>query len=587
MQKSFQHFSVLVVLLALIFNMNIMAQKTQHSIGLDPNAVSNGKLNLHNPPIEGLTTGYGADGIGNQWYSVDIPGGALTLVGPTGGTLHQGGDFDGTGTFYAVRSTNTLMTVNVATGAETVLGTITGVTAGQTITSLAWNAANSTMYLGSTNITTSELYTINLGTRVATLVGTVTNCAGLIAVAINCDGAAYGVDIVGDQLLSINTSTGAGTVLGPLGFDANFAQDADFDYATNTLYLAAYNNTAGAGELRTANLTSGTTTLVLSWGAVEITSFGIDGQCGPPCPIGQPGNPSPADGTVDVSINPGNATWTNASGITSIDVYFGVFPNLSLVYSGAPVTTLAIPGPLNYFTTYGWRVVGKNDTCNVSGPTWKFRTVQDPNLFCWEDDFTAGTGNWTITNDGGTCVFEIHQASEYTLPATAQGNVLAADVDACGSGTTLLSTATINTVFDFSNYANAYIEFDNDWQALSSSDFSYVEVSTNGTTWTAVRTFDVTDVRNTHEFVDITSIAALQPTVHVRIRTVQPAWDWWWAVDNFKVCASDIVPVELTSFSAAVNVNNVSLNWSTATETNNSGFQVERSNGSAYETVGF
>ncbi|MBE0538218.1 MAG: T9SS type A sorting domain-containing protein, partial [Ignavibacterium sp.] len=46
-------------------------------------------------------------------------------------------------------------------------------------------------------------------------------------------------------------------------------------------------------------------------------------------------------------------------------------------------------------------------------------------------------------------------------------------------------------------------------------------------------------------------------------------------------------PVELTSFSAAVNVNNVSLNWSTATETNNSGFQVERSNGSAYETVGF
>lgn len=37
-----------------------------------------------------------------------------------------------------------------------------------------------------------------------------------------------------------------------------------------------------------------------------------------------------------------------------------------------------------------------------------------------------------------------------------------------------------------------------------------------------------------------------------------------------------IIPVELTSFVANNNRNNVTLNWSTATETNNSGFQVER-----------
>jgi len=36
------------------------------------------------------------------------------------------------------------------------------------------------------------------------------------------------------------------------------------------------------------------------------------------------------------------------------------------------------------------------------------------------------------------------------------------------------------------------------------------------------------------------------------------------------------LPVEMTSFSSAVNRNNVSLNWSTATETNNSGFDIER-----------
>ena len=47
------------------------------------------------------------------------------------------------------------------------------------------------------------------------------------------------------------------------------------------------------------------------------------------------------------------------------------------------------------------------------------------------------------------------------------------------------------------------------------------------------------------------------------------------------------LPVELTSFSANVSNSNVSLSWSTASETNNSGFQIERSNGSEYVSLGF
>ena len=37
-----------------------------------------------------------------------------------------------------------------------------------------------------------------------------------------------------------------------------------------------------------------------------------------------------------------------------------------------------------------------------------------------------------------------------------------------------------------------------------------------------------------------------------------------------------MIPVELASFTASANENSVTLNWSTATETNNSGFSVER-----------
>jgi hypothetical protein len=48
------------------------------------------------------------------------------------------------------------------------------------------------------------------------------------------------------------------------------------------------------------------------------------------------------------------------------------------------------------------------------------------------------------------------------------------------------------------------------------------------------------------------------------------------------------IPVELTAFNASVNKNEVSLNWITATELNNLGFEIQRKSGdSDYETLGF
>ncbi|GBD86929.1 hypothetical protein BMS3Abin03_00854 [bacterium BMS3Abin03] len=58
---------------------------------------------------------------------------------------------------------------------------------------------------------------------------------------------------------------------------------------------------------------------------------------------------------------------------------------------------------------------------------------------------------------------------------------------------------------------------------------------------------------------------------------------WYaWTIDD------GIVPVELTSFTAVANNNDVQLNWVTATETNNRGFDVERkSDNGQFETIGF
>ncbi len=64
-------------------------------------------------------------------------------------------------------------------------------------------------------------------------------------------------------------------------------------------------------------------------------------------------------------------------------------------------------------------------------------------------------------------------------------------------------------------------------------------------------------------------------------------------IDGIRITTSwnDIVPVELTAFTATSIGNNVSLNWSTATEINNSGFEVERASSSprqeVWEKIGF
>ena len=50
----------------------------------------------------------------------------------------------------------------------------------------------------------------------------------------------------------------------------------------------------------------------------------------------------------------------------------------------------------------------------------------------------------------------------------------------------------------------------------------------------------------------------------------------------------NVVPVELISFNAEVDVNGIKLQWETATEINNTGFEIERSSDNkSFERIGF
>jgi hypothetical protein len=170
---------------------------------------------------------------------------------------------------------DSLHVINTTTGADTLIGPSIP------ISDEGWTgmtgAVDGIMYASSTNLTRSTLYTINLATGTASLIGEITNAPGIIDIAIAPNGQMYGVDIVTDMLISINRVTGAGTVIGSLGFDANYAQGMDFEENTGSLYLAAFNNSAFRGELRIADTSTGNTTLVGAFPAgAEVTSLGFN-----------------------------------------------------------------------------------------------------------------------------------------------------------------------------------------------------------------------------------------------------------------------------------------------------------------------
>lgn len=222
-------------------------------------------------------------------------------------------------------------------------------------------------------------------------------------------------------------------------------------------------------------------------------------------------------------------------------------------------------------------------------------TVTDPNqvtdsIFC--DQFENGIGLWTIVNNGGSCDWEIitpPYPNDYTLPLTSSGGLLAADSDECGSGTTMNTTAEITQVFDLSAYDIVTIKFDNDWNVIDAEDEAHIEVSSDGgSTWTGVWDQVGTDIRDTHESINISSVVANQSNVKIRLRSVQPGWDWWWVVDNFCIYGTYIIPVELTSFIALTIDGTIKLNWTTVSETNNQMFEIERKikNGEYY-SIGY
>ena len=125
------------------------------------------------------------------------------------------------------------------------------------LTGLTAAADGTTWYVSEYDGTDSFLAVGDITTGVFARVGTAPMDPGLVIdIAIDASGNLFGLTLGGDSLISIDTVTGLGTTIGPIGLNANFAQGMDFDPVSGDLYAAVYTG-GGTGKFCTLDLITG------------------------------------------------------------------------------------------------------------------------------------------------------------------------------------------------------------------------------------------------------------------------------------------------------------------------------------------
>jgi len=214
------------------------------------------------------TLAYAVEAVNDYFtgFDLDVPEVLPNLAAYTTYVFPGAGEYVD-GYIYVVDGTTMIKLDPTGTVMETL--PVTPPSGSQSYTGMALDPTDATVYLASCDISASYLYTLDVETGDVVMIGEITNSPCSIAIAVDGNGDMYSHDLVNDTMLWIDKTTGAGTEIGPLGFDANFGQGMGWDQATDTLYLAAFNYTTYQAELRIGDRSTGNTTLVGVLGATE------------------------------------------------------------------------------------------------------------------------------------------------------------------------------------------------------------------------------------------------------------------------------------------------------------------------------
>ncbi|MFI5406101.1 MAG: T9SS type A sorting domain-containing protein [Nitrososphaerales archaeon] len=561
----------ILILVVIYSSQIIIAQESVHSTGPIP------KIKIDNAPIiisnsnDAAWSASGHTSISNQTVSLPLPEGYpigyLYNWAPSTFASSMAANPPG---FYYITETGPPAKLHQTYGYEVMpVGEIIGMGT-EKPNGIAYNTVNHSFYLASS----TNLYSFELLNLAATLIGPFNTGGNIIDLCFNEYGVCFAYDIVTDCAYTINISTGEASLLGPLGYDANFGQGMSYDYETQTIYLSAFNNSTFTGQLRTMNPQTGMTTLVTDWGINQIAPFECD-RFDIPCIVQGPYNPNPILGATGIQVTGTSLSWTNSTNTTNVELWFGPIHNVVKVYDGPAISSYDLP-TLIYNKQYIWRVICKNEICGTPGLIWSFTT--EPGGY-WCDEFNT-LGNWTIVGPSGLTNWSSNNSSS----AGGTAPELMMSWDPAFNSESKIRSVVFSLISNqwYSLSSNFFFDWYGDQSGIVTIGITYDSGATSTNLYT---------LTNPNGNVGPTVITGnfLTPSTGLLNAQIEITFNGnSFNIDNIywdNMCISGLIPVELISFTSEVDNNVVTLLWQTATETNNSGFEIERLKDSKIEKL--
>lgn len=396
-------------------------------------------------------------GINTHLLSSTTP---ITFVGATQASVFaMDWNADATTLFGITAATatpaSTIGTINPTTGAFTAGPAITGLNASDSVSGLTIHPVTGAAFISASFSGTSRLYSLNLTTGAATLLGTMTGTGAtttVIDISMSCAGQLIAHDIVSDAFYNVNPTNGAMTLIGNHGLAANFAQGMDFDNnspAPHTLYAWVYTG-AGTNTYGTVNLTTGAITPISQNTPVIEAEGAIRNTCAAPPQFAY----NPATGSTVAATG---GTIVGSTGSLTITPSIGTAGS----GTGAPATTtLTCTAPTAPFSGFAQTVTAVGNGAIGGGPLSGNCTLGaaavTQTLTCSENrGGTPVTQTWTLSCPAGTTPavppqFAYAPAAGSTVTATGGGTIgtssalsITPSVGTAGTGTGAAATTTL------------------------------------------------------------------------------------------------------------------------------------------------
>lgn len=222
----------------------------------------------------------------------------------------------------------------------------------------------------------------------------------------------------------------------PLTYDVYFGTSSTPPKVASNISTATYDpGTLNAGTIYFWK--------IVAWDPYSFSRAGPTWQFRTNYPPNPPSNPTPMNGSTDISIN-ADLSWAGGDqdpgDTVTYNVYFGTTSSPPKVADNISLTTYD-PGTMAYSTLYYWRIVAfDNHAVSTPGPLWHFTTEilpnQPPNPPSNPTPANGSTGlpittdlDWTCSDpDGDPLTYDVYFGTSNPPPKVAS-NISTSDYD--------------------------------------------------------------------------------------------------------------------------------------------------------------